>query len=107
MFFSFESIDNVTLTNVQIGAFFFKSNLAKFLKKFFSIYVLVKVDSFELYYQEFILRTLLQNSPSKICQSKMSWSVVYGGQRLEIDSVFTSGRLVQHGMWIHAWGSIQ
>lgn len=36
MLFSFESIDNATLTNVQIDAFFFKSNLAKFLKKIFS-----------------------------------------------------------------------
>ena len=56
---------------------------------------------FEFYYKGFILRTDLQNMPSKICLRKMSWSIVCRNQRLETASVATSGKLVQHSMWIH------
>lgn len=62
---------------------------------------------FELYYKEYILRTDLQNMSSKICLSKMSWSIAFRNQRLETASVTTSGKLVQHNMWIHIQGSIQ
>lgn len=68
---------------MQIGPACIKCNLARLLSKFISMYTWAQVDFFGLYYQEFNLRTHLQNLPSKMCMNEIPCYVVCRDQHLE------------------------
>lgn len=67
---------------------------------------LVPGGFFGLYYQEFILRTHLQNLPSKMRMSEISCCVVCRDRHLERASVSISGKLVSQGTGIQKRESI-